>query len=433
MLTKSTTIKSFILNRDKVMSSRKTAVLFVAMVAATLIGRPLIGEGYNFDIVRPIIYQSTDRFINMGVAEYTIDYTYSNPCDILKSYLSQPNQPVSSASSHLSSINNTLQPMHSYGTQLQTYHDDNCVNLFITECNALYDKTWIFKITELLSRTPTVLLLPNHHHKRSIREKRGFITNIIFGTCISNFLSALYETVVPWSNYHLIKDLQAQQAEEAAKILKFQHQFNMTHAINAGFLDLVRNNTRSIREQQKQMNYFLTLSNHLTWLSSLIQTRITLSSIDLRTIIDEYAIHRRVATAEMPDLLNITELKSIENIDTEFISVHQIAPNTLRLKFNVGIKSQDTAVYQVHAFRYWDNLTHTPTLMEYQGDKFVIYNSTANCIKGIEEPTSRAVDDYCDTANFSSSNLNTWRSLLVTKDIYGQHKTAAIKKSLSYN
>lgn len=76
MLTKPTTIKQFVDNRDKLVKTKTMASIllaFACMMIATS------GLTYKFDTVHPILYQPTDRFVDMGIAEYTIDFTYSNP------------------------------------------------------------------------------------------------------------------------------------------------------------------------------------------------------------------------------------------------------------------------------------------------------------------------------------------------------------------
>lgn len=58
----------------------------------------------------------------------------------------------------------------------------------------------------------------------------------------------------------------------------------------------------------------------------------------------------------------------------------------IMLKFTSKIHAADTKVMNVIAVTHWANLTGRPTLMKYNGPKFVIHNLTTNCIKGIEKP-----------------------------------------------
>lgn len=62
----------------------------------------------------------------------------------------------------------------------------------------------------------------------------------------------------------------------------------------------------------------------------------------MKAIIDEI-VHHKVATAEMAELLNITELRSIDSIDTEFISATKLTAQSIRLRFNVRTKAEDAS------------------------------------------------------------------------------------------
>lgn len=71
--------------------------------------------------------------------------------------------------------------------------------------------------------------------------------------------------------------------------------------------------------------------------------------------------------------------------------------------------------------------------MEYQEERFIIYNTTANCVKGIEEPTQRAVVEICDTPKYTDPAVSVWRKLLITDNIYSAQNTTAVKRTLLYN
>jgi len=106
-------------------------------------------------------------------------------------------------------------------------------------------------------------------------------------------------------------------------------------------VELIRNNTISIHEQNRQLLYFSELSSRFTWLASYIETRLMFATSDLKEVIEKYG-HRRVATRALSNLLNLTEIAEIEEQDTEFISISFVTLQTIRLKFNVRMVSKDT-------------------------------------------------------------------------------------------
>lgn len=184
-------------------------------------------------------------------------------------------------------------------------------------------------------------------------------------------------------------------------------------------VELISANARSIRDLNRQMTQFGQLASQITWLSSYIQSRILFATADMRTIIDEFT-HRRVATLEVAEIFNLTELRGIDPRETEFISTTLLSSQTLRFVFNVRLTATDTSVYNLHAFRYWDNLTHTPTMMEYHGSRMVVFNKTANCIRGLEENTEQGIMVDCPAFNFVDPNINIWRKIVTTNDVYSQ-------------
>lgn len=408
MLTKSITIKSFKEARDKLMASYKSKVLFTAMFTSVLL-TPI--STVQFETIKPILYQETDKFIDVGVSQYQVDYIYDDPCNLLKQFL--PKEEVFNKSEP-ETPDVTLQ------RNLQKANDDISrayVQTFLDACETFYRNTWLVKVNELLNHaqmSPHIDMVT-----ANIIKKRSIATDIIFGTCVSNFIMSVFEPLLPWSDYHKIKGMQAFQEHQAAKIEKLNKDLNTSLAIQNGMLDLIKQNARNIREQRRQISHLAQLSSETTWLSSYIQSRIIFASVDLRTIIDEY-IHRRVATLELSELLNITAIREVDPIDTEFVSVKRLATNTLRFTFNIRLKSKDTNVYHILAFRYWDNLTYTPTMMEYHGSKFVLFNKTSNCSLGLEDIPERAVMEECSTPNYRDSKTNIWRSLITTRDIYNQ-------------
>lgn len=413
MLTKPLPINSFIAARNKMLVSLRSKAMLVVMLACS---NSLVNN-YQFDTVKPVIYQETDKIIDVGVTQYQIDYTPTNPCDVLKAYLPQEPQDFSQMPLppmvHVTQQgNHAIQPPSSTSIHIDRMVDTRYVQTFIDECETVRSSTWAIRINDLLARSPH---LQHHRAKRSIPDA-------IFGGVVSNLIGTIYEDIAPWSDHNQIKELRHHQEDIDNRVKLFVRTFNASIAVEQGILTMVKQNARSIREQNRQLSFFKEFSQKLTWLSSFIQTRILFVSADLRTVNDEMS-HHRVATHELADLFNITALRSIEPMDTEFISVEKLTENTLRFRFNVRKSSPDTHVYKVFAFRFWDNLTGTPEMSDYQGASYVIYNSKVNCIKGAEDLTERVVFDDCSTPNLVGSNVNQWRKH-ATKDIYTSDLTA---------
>lgn len=405
MLTKPLSVQGFVSARNQLLSCFKSKALFVAMMAVSA----TVVSNHQFNIVKPILYQELDKIVNVGEVEYEIDYTPRNPCDQLKPFLpkSDISKPVFDPVQHHEFPTPPGVVAHPTTESSNSIHIDRMVEkdyvmTYLTECEYVHD-AWNSKIEELISRSPHL------RHNFSIHDvyKRS-LTDAIFGGVVSNLIRTIYEEYAPWSDHnHLEKTMQVQSII-SARVDRFEASFNASTAIQKGVIDMVRGNARSIRELNRQMGIFKQFSQKLTWLSSYIQSRILFASADMRSIIETMS-HGRVATMELSELFNLTEIRDIDPADTQFISVTRIQPNTLRFKFLVRKGSPDTRVYKLFAFRYWDNLTYTPVMLDYQGVNYVLLNSSSNCIKGLEDITERVVYEECDTRNYFSPSIREWR------------------------
>lgn len=77
-LTKPVSIQVFKNFRSSVMSSK--ALLFISILTIGIIN---VCYPYRFDEVSQIVYQPTDRYVDLGIAQYTVDFTFINPCNVI--------------------------------------------------------------------------------------------------------------------------------------------------------------------------------------------------------------------------------------------------------------------------------------------------------------------------------------------------------------
>lgn len=438
MLTKPLAKSKFENNRNRMMVPGLKALVAFATVCMMLC---IQTSAYIFERTRPIIWLPVENYVEIGSTQYVVDFTYIDPCGIIPSETA-PNQPPVQQIVPPPQMNQPqfMQPMLQPPTN-QIALDSVVYRELRAECSGLFNHVWLTKINELVDRTP-------YRHKKpdilptglseKFRTKRGLVEDLIVGGAggivgitVSNLISTIFGFMNPHSDHSRIVSIEEQQMRESELISKFQQNFNTTREIEKGIVETLQSFGKSLREQNRQMMHLAQLLPKTTWLGSYVQSRIISSAADLRTIVDEY-IQSRVATVEMAELLNMTNLRDLDNHDTLFESAKRIGPNTLRFAFSVREKSKDTLVYKVQAFNYWDNLTGTPTLMEYQGDKYVIYNETSNCIKAVDEPTQKAIVEDCTDKNFSDPRIKRWRPLLRSRDTRNQYNATVIKSTLTH-
>ena len=460
MLTKPLTTAKFNFNRAILM-----ALTLFTLIAASV-------SCMTFESTGPIIWLPTSSYVDAGVVEYDLLWTLINPCSSLKRLpinlktkrmvkrqqpppgvfvppmnqgLPSNNQgsiPNSGPNPNLAPMPNQIPAQNQGATPNHVVHPNQASpnmdlmqqqmdDFIINECNQMWSSVFIDSLNDLRSRAP--LVKPGHRvHSRSIIDALETTAEMVCAGCITNLISTVISRFNPHSDHNRIASIEDRQIDMESKINEFQENFNITHEIQKGVLQTLMGLNAHQRQLENQMNHLAYLMPRISWISAYIQQRITTAAADLRTVVDEYS-HSRVACKEMAIFLGLTELREVENADTKFESIQRLNKNQLRLKFILRKRSMDTFVYKVSAFRYWDNLTETPSLMEYRGYNYLIHNETSNCLKAIEEPSQAAILEECTEHNYTDPRLTMWEKLIETRDIYHFNHTCQVKRTLEYN
>lgn len=303
--------------------------------------------------------------------------------------------------------------------------DQTIIKHVTDECNTMWTTHFETKIEEML-RVAASRKTGGIFKRHSIIET---VESVVCGVCISNLISSIFERINPYSDHNKINhvDNRVKKLEEDGK--EFRANFNLTHELQNGILQVMQSFARNQRDQNRQLLHFAALMPRVSWISSFLQTRITTTAVDLRSIIDEMT-YGRVAVKELGDMLNIDKLQHVKNGDTQWISVTRLASDIIRFKFAVRERSREAKIYKVSSFRYWDNLTETPSLMSYEGPEYVMYNETNNCLKAVEDQPNGAILDECLLGNFTDSRVQNWKVLVRTPDIRSYNHTCQVKRTL---
>ena len=169
---------------------------------------------------------------------------------------------------------------------------------------------------------------------------------------------------------------------------------------------------------------------HMIWTGAYIQNMILDAGYRLEEVIQAYK-KGQAATHDMSMLWNLTAFKDINAEDTSVQEVTRKSQATVFMKIAVKNKSKDTQVYEVFAFNYWDDLTSTPVMMKYEGQNYLIYNSTSRCVKAIEEPRFKGVQEECREENFKDPKLSHWTKIPIANP--REPSRPIVKKALFYN
>lgn len=438
-LTKPLTSAKFDWNRGLLMF-----LTLICLIAST--------SSITFESTSPIIWLPTTSYVDAGVIEYDLIWVLINPCKglrpqpnhqanrqvnrIMKRQVVQnipmnppnfPPQPVPSRAGppviqQAPQSNIPLAPEDSLDRQMTDY--------IINECDQMWDAVFMSSLNDLKSRAQ--LIRPSRRPKRSIIDAIETTTGLVCAGCITNLISSMISRFIPHSDHNRIVSLEERQNDMNNKVIEFENEFNITREIEKGVLESLIGLNMYQRKLENQMQHLAFLMPRISWTSAFIQQKITTSAADLKTVVDEYS-HSRVACKELSIFLGLQELADVDNHDTRFEFIQRLTKNMLHLKFIVRKRSTDTFVYKVAAFRYWDNLTETPSLMEYRGYNYLIHNESSNCLKAIEEPSQAAILEECKDANYTDPRLSIWDKLLETRDIYRYNHTCQVKRTMDYN
>lgn len=475
-LTKPLTTVKHIINRSRLMA-------FVTLICLLFIN---LAHGFTFEQISPIVWLPTKNYVDAGVVEYDLTLTFINPCAELL-LVPQPMIPVGARhgmhlkrQTHLGNqIPNQamsqpqvltqgqvlqaqqqqvpqqqLQQQFQQGAQQQTHigarpvvqsklqqmpielsHEqleERVNNYILDECNNMWDQLFLHKLNDWTKRLPRYTD-NNNRIKRDLGSAIETASEIVFGTCISNMISSVFSRLDPESNRNKIKDIVGRLEEHKEAIAEFRREFNLTRVVHQGMIETMTAFGRVQYEQHHRIEQLIDVLPRTSWTSSYIQSKITTAAADLQVIIDKYSLSGQVATRELARMFGIDSLKVVPDSDTEFTEAKQLSDDTIHLRFLVRQRAEDTAVYRVGAFKYWENLTETPTLKEYRGHNYLVYNKTSNCLKAIDEPLQPAVLEECSTMNFTDSRLQIWETLVETRDISKYPHTCQSMRTLAYN
>lgn len=248
--------------------------------------------------------------------------------------------------------------------------------------------------------------------------KCGIIGDVMLGSggfilvvCTSNLLKSVFNFLgLSSSQDERIHEIEQDLSYEQNRIATFEENFNITRHINIELIKSIKELSKAIENNHREIQKLAHDQITLSWTITYLQGKIASSANLLDSIIAKYN-QGLVATRQLGELLNMTELMQIDDKDTMVGAIALKGKSTITFKFSIREKSKDTEVFRMITFKHWTNLGIKRQLMEYDGMEFAIFNRTNNCIRGIEPPMDRFVFDECMEPNHVDSRLNKWRKI----------------------
>lgn len=464
MLTKATTVIKFVQNRNKLMRYFQT-VLTVLMMIAT------VSQAMIFDRVSPIVWTQSKEYVQTGAVNYKIHLRYTNPCYTLNKILEIPRvkrqapitneqspglvQQVSSihisnraASSNPPIMNN--QPMVNPAPMVQngyqsnapatyvdnepdpsftgvqggpgTFYDINAAVLeAINYCNTMFH--------DFITRPLKEINEPRGSAKHRVtkpRSKRG-ITDVLIGFFFSNVLNTMKDKFFP-------KDDHEERERESMlekKLENLNKELNITELMINATDNSMRQMSNIVKHNERKLTMFLHVFPDVVFAVDYIVLHMSMIHGHLTKMRFNYR-HKKADLYVLSDLLNTDEFDVLEPNSVLIRQLTSPRENTLEVEFSANKKDPWTFVYRVDGFRYWANLTGKPALMEYAGERYLIYNTSSNCVKAIDQPTQSFVQVSCANRNVEDKRLALWQKVLETDNPYEQPANTSVKGQYPY-
>lgn len=387
MLTKPTTIKKFMENRNKLMC----VILIILQLLSSFVRMSKCTNAYFFNKVSPLVFEPVrDKFVETGTTLYELEMTFSSPCDTIP-------------------VNNT----HKYAQDTFTTDDYNMYKTIFLDCNLLFEQHWTTRVQELLQTKYELQEIQKPTNE--VRVKRNPFLLLWIGvpivvTIITNLITTLSSYYVPYGDSkridRVIGWVEDQQAIDKSRLERLAQRYNQSDEIQKGIIETLSSITKIVYHNRDRIEHLTDRMPHMIWEGAYLQNVIQDAGGKLQYVIDHYQRTGQAATKHMASLWNMTDLKIIDPEDTRIEEIIKLSNATIVIKMAVRNKSPDTRIFRIIPFTFWSNITGDPFLSKYVGSQYLIYNMTSNCMKAIEKPdNTRSVSEECKTKNWKDTKL----------------------------
>lgn len=405
-------------------------------------------ESILFTKVSPIVWTDTKKYVDEGIETYMLQIHFINPCSVLNRVPVHsgtgelvPNPMTSLGSMNQGSyqppvqqvpVNNHIPgvvypkadhaaspaPPHTQPAQAQPALNypsyDHMHN--VQMCNEYYAREIEGPLSDI-RRVP----------QATSRSPRG-IVDFIAGMFMTNILETIKQKIWPRAS-------ESEVGVQAAIIEKEIHKLNDEVNITSQILTATNDGLKTITDMLKHTNERITVTSHenqeLAVLTSYIVAKIVIYGSNLRRMKNTLR-HRKFDLELLMELISDKDLDDLEESSMVLKKYSSPAPGVLRIEFSARRRAPDTQVYRVDAFRYWSNLSYTPALLEYSGERYLIYNSSSNCAMAVTEPTQDFVTASCTEPGYGDNRLAQWSKVYTADNPENEIANTSIKEAWPY-
>lgn len=238
---------------------------------------------FNFKRHDPIVWLKTNNFVETGLYEFDILYTYVNPCDALL----------------VEEANQTNQFRAKLFRQV------------FERCNKTYTETWLPEIENLLN-------IQNPHNVYRRIALTAIVTTIVFGLITSNLLT----TVRQYSDHQEVKSLGQLLELQQLELAKFElDMYNVTQQTNNMLVKSINQILKKIDKIEKSVIDVASLLPEVSWETSQVYLKMHMTAMDLRAVANSLE-KGTVDLKAFGRLINSSDkFRNFDSTDTRFVSL----------------------------------------------------------------------------------------------------------------
>lgn len=379
--------------------------LIIASVAGVMLST--VAASNDFEKTDNIIFRPTKQAVNLGTFYQPIEWKPVSPC----------------------SLDSVTDWYSANDVKKKAYHklNEDCQDHYKQKVQAELEK---FKVCTKRRSKNNSRTKPKKKSKRFIDPFSLFVYAMV-ALVVVGWFGSIYTA---WTTDTRMDDFEAREKttdeknkQRDAKMAELERDLERARQDRNNTIFLVDKLGEKVETLKEAIDHLALLSGPLAFLAADMKINI-LKEGEMISRMTDSCLKGEASAADFVTLLNITNLKGVQNEETYIDSVRFDGIYTIDLYYT--LYSEEATVYKVESIPQWLNpVQRDRKLMEYKGPSHVVFNRTNNCIKGLPNPLPQQITTRCLEANYEDPALNNWQQVDENRADFEQLKQPKIIQS----
>jgi transposase InsO family protein len=351
----------------------------------------------------PVLWRKVpDSFVWESTANYEITMAVINPCDSLREAARKFEKTAISATKQ--------KPANvTYAPGLTKAAEDPHLHM-ADKCDEVFREEWESAVTSTLIKCAVVheadTVTDEGHSKRGLVSFLGGAAGGFVGFVVTDLIGVAWDYLNPYSDHNQLGRVSQQVSDIVEKQGKVLNAFsNATRALSEGLNML----GKQMADTRKELAQVVSDVPEFIFSALKIFHFITEKANSMKDI--GRGCEQQSRFVNMKALATILQHKPFENVPSKRTYMFGVKKKNDEIVFQFTVVSpvKNTNIYEADPFRYWefDNV-RSMRLNTYVGEKFVMYNHSADCAKAIRFDNSPVIYDTCEVPAYHDPALSMW-------------------------